>query len=447
MRGPRSSNDGSRVGGGPSSSAPTWTPARLIASAGLQFFADFSRANTITTATGISQLTDAAGGSVVLAQATGSKQPTIVNSGAGLLAGRASALFVNASAQELRANLGGLATPTADHWEATICRFTAGTAFRAMISYGQPNGASCLGEGNTTQYWAGRSGGVTPVGGTIDTTAAHLLLKTRVGNVTSLYVDGQLVATVTDASYSVSAGLGFTGHAAGSEPGGNAWVGLWGNGALSAADRRRVEAWAIGRGVAMADAIACCGDSLTVIGGYPAQLATYLPGWKYTLNTHGTGGNTSAQILAAIMSDGTLSATQANGWQNTLAVVDAGTNDAFQHISTVTTAANLASIKSALEGAGYTVVWQTVAAWTPGTGWDAGAITSAAATNAWVIANVSASQIAHVDTMPEMALTGGGTTFDGVYRLDSGVNAGHWTTAGAGAVAALVAGVLLGLRR
>lgn len=447
MRGPR--GYGARVGGGPSvGGSPAWTPAKL---ATLQFHADFANASTITTATGISALTDASKRSAsVLTQATGSKQPTIDATPTGKLNGRQSALFTNASAQELRTNTGGLASGTADHSMFTVARFTASTTYRALMSYGQPNGASCLGEGGNTGglYWAGRSGGVTPAGGILDITGAHLIMKIRSGTLTSLCLDGQLVATATDSGYSVAAGFGFTGHAAGSEPGGNIWTAGWCSSALTADERRHVETWAQATyGVHMLDELVGIGDSLTRGDGsttlatdnYLSQLATYLPGWRYSLANTGHSGATAAQIQSDAPNVPYLTL-PAFGWRNSIVCLYVGTNDVIQSIPTATTTGVLASMIASLQGQGCTVCVGTLFPWT--NSWNQGL---ADALNNWIFANVPAANVLPFHATPEMQLSGG--AYQGTYRNTTGANAGHPTTRGYGAMARDAAPVLLRLKR
>jgi hypothetical protein len=111
-----------------------------------------------------------------------------------------------------------------------------------------------------------------------------------------------------------------------------------------------------------------------------------------------------------------------------IAFVVAGTNDVLQSIASATSLANLATMKSRLEGAGFSgrhgaIVWGSLPAWV---GWDtakASAINGFIQAQRWWVP---------LDATAEWALIGGGTDYDGTYRLNiaSGGNAGHGTTKG-----------------
>jgi lysophospholipase L1-like esterase len=449
---------GPGVGVGMGHGLAAWTPC----AAAPIYWLDGDRSPHTGTAP-VTALNDACGSGRVLN--TGTNKPSL---SAPTLKGR-SGLALAANSQ-LYTTSGGVtgAVPLTAY---SVGRFTAigGTTYGNLGIFGATGaiagtayGSMVVGATYANTWWGGGNNGVNafPSGGVADT-SDHIFTTDFDGTTARVFVDGALIAAHANA-FSLTSGYGIAPwNNGGFGTTGRLYSAVWRSGQdLPALRRRHVQYLATRYGLtpARVDAFVALGDSLTFGTGsttpstdsYPVQLAAALPGWTYTLTNTGAPGATAEQIAndgtsGSVVANAPIFASTGAGWLNNVALVYAGTNDAFQDIATATSTTWLAYMKTTLEARGYTVVFGTIFPWlSVPQAWHQ---TKADAINAWILANVPASHIVRFDLTPEMALISGGTAYQATYRNASGGNAGHPTTAGYTAMARDAAAVLTPLRQ
>lgn len=189
------------------------------------------------------------------------------------------------------------------------------------------------------------------------------------------------------------------------------------------------------------------GNSLTVGVGaqdqtadsYIAQLPSFLPGWNFTTFKDGYSGATTAFLL---LHEQVSTKELANSRKNAFVIIECGPNDVFNTVDPAVTLAGIATLKARYIAAGYTPFFGTLFPWVWGSPlpWDQ---TIADAINTGVLSIFDSAHIIPWATTAEFQITSG---YQSVYRVDSGVNAGHLTRLGYGAMARDAAPVLLAAR-
>jgi lysophospholipase L1-like esterase len=337
-----------------SSSIPAWTPLLL---SGLIWAGDPSRNVTGTGA--ISAWGNAAGGSVVLAEGTTAAQPSV--DGSVVLNGWPTIKFDGTAngggGQQLLTTSGGL-TGNAPHTLYMVVRCDVVISIKQFFALGQIGTTSTIGEDATTGWWGGGAGKVTPSAElpssavtppptnsiAIDTSTFHVLCKVSDGTNVWLYVDGYLVATVTD-TYSLVSGLGFIPHAANDMGSFHVAYAVAASGAHNLATRRKFEKWARKRfGAALGNSQTTStqgiflGDSLTHGTGavpgtsdWPTQLCALLSPSPIRWN-QGVPGQTIVTALTTLWSDVSFHTTGLAA--KAFLAIWYGTNDALQNYAT-----------------------------------------------------------------------------------------------------------------
>ncbi len=404
---------------------------------------------------------NAAGGALVLS--SGSTKP---NRSATLLGGHHG--FDLTATSTLYTTSGGV-SGAAPFTQYAVGRLTpGGSTYGNLVALGVVGalantlyGSAIVGTYANTWWGGGNNGANTfPSGGTANA-LDHVFMSDFDGKTARIFVDGLLIASHANA-FVLTAGFGICNWYAGAYgTTGRLYSAVWRAGQDSPARRRRhvqYLATRYGLTVNKSDALMFLGDSLTyglgsttpATDSYPSQLASYLSGWTYAALNTGVPGATAEQIAddgigGSVVANGPIFAATGPGWVNNITVIFAGTNDGFQHIANATTTAQLASMKATLEARGYVVVFATLYDWLAGGGWDSASSTLAAATNAWILANIPATNIIRFDLTPEMQIVSG--AYQATYRNSGGANIGHPTTLGYTAMARDAAAVLLALRQ
>jgi lysophospholipase L1-like esterase len=322
--------------------------------------------------------------------------------------------------------------------------------YPSLLTLGSPAGttdeAVFLGA-RAGQWWAGpQDASLGALGGATDT-APHLhgLEYDASSGKFTRRLDGTIVAGPTagtfNASGSFPAGFGFSPQAPGFNGNTLASRVVLRLGVDSTSVRRQHERYfASYYGLDLPNLVAGVGDSTTYgtgssnppatswLGQLPAQAA--LAGWSFVTYNDGHPGETTAGALVTVQSADALCS--GARWTS-VAVLFAGINDIAQGVSTATTTADLATLKSLLEGAGCTVLVGTLYPWdgVAPFGWDQG---KADAINTWIRTNVAAARVIEWANTPEMQLVAG--TYQPTYRHpDADTDAGHPTDAGYAAMA------------
>ncbi len=450
-RGPRTSASGTRIGGGPSSGGAQWNPA--IGAPFAWFDGDVGVTGTAPATSWVAR----------------AGSPGALTTGAGV---PLSAALLNTHKGFTLAANSALNNTTAaafgtNPWTAySVGRFTAlgptvvgNLALLGNSAGNVVNKSGVIGATYQNHWWAGGYNGADalPNTGTADTNY-HIFCTDFDGTTVRLIVDNQIIATHTHA-FNLAAGIGIENwFAGGFGTTGELYTFLVRAGVDSDAVRRQHIAWfSTHYGLTMPDCATTIGDSLNVIGDYPGQLSTLIngAGWKLTLSNFGVNGATTTDTLAAMATDGTDGHPAIDGFRNRFLIIESGANDFFANnaIAPAVTAANYAAMRAAGLAAGYfDVLFVTPLLWVNGhpLTFNGISLTSYNAALAWQIANVPADHLVRADLIPEFALVSGGTNYNGTDRIANVVGdgtVGHFTTHGAGLLAAAVQTKITALRR